>query len=102
MEGQKLGSRSRLGESRDPGSLTHSISHSLSHSLTLSLQRMHEQEQYADNSRFRHCQDGSSLEFYAATAGREFYIQDARGSGLWTLKMNMLTHKSSITNLRSD
>ena len=58
---------------------------SLSHSLTLSLQRMKEQKQYnvihvSDTSR-----DGSSLEFIAATSGRECYIQDARGRGLWPI-----------------
>ena len=28
-------------------------------------------------------QDGSSLEFIAAIAGRQCYIQDASGRGLW-------------------
>ena len=57
MEGEKLGNRSRLGERQGP-CRTHSLTHSLS-------------------------QNGLSLEFVAATAGRECNIHDARGGGLW-------------------
>ena len=32
-------------------------------------------------------QDGSSLEFIAAIAGRQCYIQDASGRGLWCLRL---------------
>ena len=30
-------------------------------------------------------QDGSSLELIAAIAGRQYYIQDASGRGLWSV-----------------
>ena len=81
MEGQKLGNRSRLGKT---GTLAHSLSHLVPPSLffyrecrskssTLPIQV----SETALNS-----EDGSSLEFVAATAGRECNIQDARGRGL--------------------
>ena len=38
-------------------------------------------------------QDGSSLEFVAATAGRECNIQDARGRGLWLLHILLIPHQ---------
>ena len=73
---------------------------SLSHSLTLSLQRIKEQKLQIEGRQvggllfpktLRRCpqihvsdtsRDGLSLEFIAATSGRECYIQDARGRGL--------------------
>ena len=35
-------------------------------------------------------QDGSSLEFIAAIASRQCYIQDASGRGLWGIKGGIL------------
>ena len=34
-------------------------------------------------------QDGSSLEFIASIAGRQCYIQDASGRGLWCLSLSL-------------
>ena len=45
-------------------------------------QRMQKEEQYAATS-----QVGSSLAFIAAIAGRQCYIQDASGRGLWSTKV---------------
>ena len=42
-------------------------------------------------------QDGSSLEFIAAIVGRQCYIQDASGRGLWGGKT--LIHKMWIITL---
>ena len=47
-------------------------------------------------------QDGLSLEFFAATAGRECNIQDARGGGLWAESVKILyygTFPFTNTNL---
>ena len=85
MEGQKLGNRARLGERQGPW-----LSHSLPKSLTVSL--IHYLCTENAGSRAVGCQftfqtlnatsqDGFSLEFVAATAGREYNIQDARGGG---------------------
>ena len=59
MEGQNLGNRSRLGERQKYGS------------------------QFTFHTRHSTSQDGLSLEFVSAIAGRECNIQDARGGGLW-------------------
>ena len=70
MEGQKLSNRIRLGERQGPWlslSVTKSLTESLTHSFSTVLAPIH---------------DGSSLEFDAATAGRECNIQDARDRGL--------------------
>ena len=85
MEGQKLGNRSRLGERKGPW-LTHSLTESLTHYLStenagggaICCQFMFQTLPATS-------QDGSSLEFVAATEGRECNIQDARGRGLWGL-----------------
>ena len=68
----------------------------LTHSLTQSLTELHTHSLSTENAgagavccQFMFptlhatSQDGSSLEIIAATAGRECYIQDARGRGLW-------------------
>ena len=86
MEGQKLGSRSRLGERQEPW-LTHSLTESLTESLTYSLSTENAGAeavccQFTFQTLYATSQDGSFLEFVAATAGRECYIQDARGRGL--------------------
>ena len=43
-------------------------------------------------------QDGSSLEFMAAIAGRQCYIQDASGRGLWILILKGLTIYFNVLN----
>ena len=70
----------------EAGTLAHSLTHSLTESLTQSLSTENAgagavcckfmfQTLHATN------QDGSSLEFVAATEGRECNIQDAKGRG---------------------
>ena len=71
------------GRDRDPGSLSESLTESLTHSFSTEnagagavhcqfmFQTLHETSQ-----------DGSSLAFFAAAAGWECNIQDARGRGL--------------------
>ena len=82
MEGQKQGNRGRLGERQGPW-LTHSLTESLTQFLSTEnagagsvccqfmFQKLHVTSQ-----------DGPSLEFVAATEGRECNIQDAKGRGL--------------------
>ena len=77
MEGQKLGNRSRLGKRQGPW-LTHSLTESLTHSLST---ENAEAGAVHCQITFQTLQDGSSLEFVAATAGRECNIQDATGRG---------------------
>ena len=86
MEGQKLGKRSILGERYGPW-----LSHSLTQSLTESLTHSYFYRKYRNKSSrlaihvldtAANSQDGSSLEFVAATTARECKIQDARGTGL--------------------
>ena len=84
--GQKLGSRSSLGEMQGPR-LTHSFHESLTESLTYSLSTENVGAgavccQFTFQTLHATSQDGSSLEFVAATEGRECYFQDARGRGL--------------------
>ena len=82
MEGQKLGNRSRLEERKAP-LLTHSLTESLTHSLSTDnagAEAVH--CQFMFQTLHATSQDGSSLEFIVATAGREFNIQDAKGRGL--------------------
>ena len=85
MEGQKLGNRSRLGKT---GTLAQSLSHSVTHQVTHSLFFYRECRSRSSTLPIHisetavTSQDGSSLEFVAATAGRECNIQDARGGGL--------------------
>ena len=86
MEGQKLGNRSRLGE-RQGTWLTYSLTQSLTESLTHSLSTENAGAgavrcQFTFQTLHATSQDGSSLEFFAATRGRECIIQDARGRGL--------------------
>ena len=86
MKGHKLGNRSRLGERQGPW-LTHSLTQSLNESLTHSLFTVNAGArtvgcQFMFQTLHSTSQDGLSLEFVAATAGREFNIQDARGGGL--------------------
>ena len=57
--GAEAGQQEQTGG--EAGTLAHSLTHSLSHSPS---------------------QDGLSLEFVAATAGRECNIQNSRGGGL--------------------
>ena len=79
MEGQKLGNR----RGRGPGSLTQSFTESLTYSLsTENAGAGAVCCQFTFQTRHATSQDGSSLEMVAATAGRECYIQDARGRGL--------------------
>ena len=85
MERQKLGNRIRLGER--PW-LTHSLTESLTESLPHSLSTENAGAgavwcQFTFQTLYATSQDGSSLEFVAATEGRECNIQDARGRGLW-------------------
>ena len=87
MEGQKLGNRSRLEERQGPW-LTHSLTETLTESLTHSLSTKNAGAeavccQFMFQTLHANSQDGSSLEFVAATAARECNIQDARGRGLW-------------------
>ena len=86
MEGPNLGNRSRLGERQGPW-ITHSLTYSLTESLTHSLSTENAGSG-AECCQFQTLlatsQDGSSLEFVAATVGRECTIQDVRGRGLWT------------------
>ena len=63
--GAEAGQQEQTEEDRDPGSLTHSLT-----------QPIHVSDTAVTS------QDGSSLEFVAATTGKECYIQDARGRGL--------------------
>ena len=86
MEGQKLGSRSRLGERQGPW-LTHSLTESLTESLTYALSTENVGAgavccQFTFQTLHATSQDGSSLEFVAATEGMECNIQGARGRGL--------------------
>ena len=82
MEGQKLGNRSRLGERQRPW-ITHSFTESLTHSLSTENDGAGaERCQFKFQTLHAPSQDGSSLEFVAATKGREYNIQDARGRGL--------------------
>ena len=43
--------------------------------------------------------DGTSLEFIADIAGRQCYIQDASGRGLWELFYKHLCHNSLINEV---
>ena len=103
MEGQKLGSRSSLGEKQGPW-LTHSLTQSLTKSLTHSFSTENAGTeavccQFMFQTLHETIQDGSSLQFVAATAGREWYIQDARGGGLC---LSFRTFKTlSIPNSKS-
>ena len=66
----------------EAGTLPHSLTHSLSHSLsTENVEAVC--CQFMFQTLHATSQDGSSLEFVAATVGREYNIQDARGKGLW-------------------
>ena len=87
MEGQKLSNRSRLGERQGPW-LSHSLTQSLTESLTHSFSTENAGAgavhcQFTFQTLHATSQDGSSLEFGAATAIRECNIKDARGRGLW-------------------
>ena len=83
MEGQNLGNRSRLGERLGP-LLTHSFTQSLAYSLsTEKAEAGAECCQFTFQTLHATSPHGSSLEFVAATAGRECFIQDARGRRLW-------------------
>ena len=87
MEGQKLSNRSRLGERQGPW-LSHSLTQSLTESLTHSFSTENAGAgavhcQFTFQTLHATSQDGSSLAFVAAAAGRECNIQDARGRGLW-------------------
>ena len=78
MEGQKLGNRSRLGERQGPW-LTHSLTESLTESLTHSLSTENAGAgavcgQFTFQTVHATSQDGSTLEFVAATEGRECTI----------------------------
>ena len=86
MEGQKLANRNRLGERQGPwltytltGSLTGSLTHSVS---TGNAGAGEEHCQFMFQKLHATSQDGSSLDFVAATAGSDCNIQDARGRGL--------------------
>ena len=86
MEGQKLSNRSRLGERQGPW-LSHSLTQSLTESLTHSFSTENAGAgavhcQFMFQTLHATSQDGSSLAFFAAAAGRECNIQDARGRGL--------------------
>ena len=86
MEGQKLGNRSRLGERQGPW-LTFSLTQSLTESLTHFLSTENagagaERCQFMFQTLHATIQDGLSLEFVTATAGRECNIQDAKGRGM--------------------
>ena len=89
MEGQKLGNRSRLGKT---GTLAQSLTHSVTYRVTHSFFFYRECRSRSSTLPIQvsdtavTSQYGSSLEFVAATAGRESNIQDARGRGLWTIK----------------
>ena len=85
--GQKLGSRSTLGERQGPW-LTQSLTQSLTESLTYSFSTENAGAgavccQFMFQTLHATSQDDSSLEFVAATEGRECNIQDAMGRGLW-------------------
>ena len=83
MEGQKLSNRSRLGERQGPW-LSHSLTQSLTHSFSkenAGAGAVH--CQFTFQTLHVTSQDGSSLAFLAAAAGKECNIQDARGRGLW-------------------
>ena len=86
MEGQKLGVRSRLGE-RQGRWLTHSLTEPLTVSLTHPLSKENAITgaaccHFTFQTLHATSQDDSSLEFVAATEGRECNIQDAMGRGL--------------------
>ena len=84
MEGQKLGNR----RGREPDSLTESLTESLPHSLsTENAGAGAVYCQFMFQTLHATSQDGSSLEFVAATEGRECNIQDARGRGLCQLNL---------------
>ena len=87
MQGQKLGNRSRLGERQGPWltpSLTQSLTKLPTHYLcTENAAAKAVGCQFTFQQLHATSQDGLSLEFIAATAGRECNIQDARGGGLW-------------------
>ena len=84
MKGQKLGNRNRLGE-RQGGSLTHSLTESFTHSLSTETAGAGAVScQFMFQTLHATSQDGLSLEFVAATTGRECNIQDTRAGGLWT------------------
>ena len=68
----------------EPGSVTPSLSHSPSHSFSTEnagAEAVH--CQFTFQTLHATSQDGSSLEFVAAAAGRECNIQNARNRGLW-------------------
>ena len=82
MEGQNLGNRRRLGERQGPWlypSLTQSLTNSLS---TENAEAGAVCYQFTFQTLHATSQDGSSIEFVAATVGRESNIQDAKGKGL--------------------
>ena len=83
MKGQKLGNKSKLGERQGPYSLTESFTESLTHSLSKeNAGAGAERCQFMFQTLYATSQDGLSLEFFAATVGRECNIQDARDRGL--------------------
>ena len=85
-EGAEAGQQEQTGG--EAGTLaTHSLTEPLTESLTHSLSTENagagaECCQFTFQTLHATSQDGSSLEFVAATAGRECNIQDARGRGL--------------------
>ena len=84
MEGQKLGNRSRLGERQYLAhSVTHSVTHRVTHSIFFYRECRSSKLLILVSETAVTSQDGSSLEFVAATAARECNIQNARGGGLW-------------------
>ena len=76
MEGQKMGNRSKLGESNGPW-ITYSLTKSLNHSLFVGPGAEH--CPYMFQTLHTTVQGGPSLEFITATTSRECNIQDARG-----------------------
>ena len=90
-EGAEAGKQEQTGG--QAGTLGHS---SLTESLTHSLSTENAGAravccQFTFQTLHSTSQDGSSLEFVEATAGRECYIQDARGRGLCKLVMSEIT-----------
>ena len=84
--GAEAGQQEQTGG--EAGTLAHSLRDSLNTQSSLSTDNAGAGAvccQFMFQTLYAPKQDGSSLEFGAATKGRECNIQDARGRGLWIL-----------------
>ena len=106
--GAEAGQQEQTGQQEHTGGEAGTLAHSLTQSLTQSLSHSLSTEnagagavccQFTFQTLHATSQDGSSLEFVAATAGRECNIQDARGRGLCVCSPKIYLNILYLTNL---